>query len=458
MRTRFTSIGIAVVALGSASIAASAPAPAPAAPSVANLIAPTAVTMKQGHARYLVGVKTKTQARVIVRVISVKTGKVMRTTKSVAGHAPGRVWLLIEATASDGSQLPAGRYRTEVYAVNAQKRRSNTITRRFTLTYRTPRGVIQAYTVPAWPSIIAGVAPAAGGQIVAALGKRAGGTPSTLEKAGVLVGDVIRSVNGTNVDQRGGWLVALRKLPAGTPVPLEIDRNGVRQTLQFTPPADWATALDYKAPLAASAAAHPGVLAYKYAGVRERLDAGDAAGATALYKTWTVPERTTAPGYLLEGHITAVTNPNGTPETAAIPFNQAFGADPTMAAARFALGVWRSSKIATDTATAPPTQRTRAITAFTEASTLDPTDALAPTFLAFVHLGADQFAEALAAAETGTARDPRYEEARVARAIALFGLGRTAEGVADLKRGLLLMDNPARAQRFITDFLEPNTK
>ena len=359
------------------------------------------------------------------------------------------MWLLIPATASDGSQLPAGKYRTEVYAVDAAKRRSNTITRRFTLTYRTPRGVIQAYTIPAWPSIITGIAPAPGGQIVGAVG-----TDTAIAKAGLKAGDVIRTVGGTNVDQRGSWITMLRALPANTPTTIEFDRAGVRQAIQYKAPPDWTAAVDLKTPLTAARTAAPGVLAYMYASVRERLDAKDTAGAKELFTPWSAAQKDTAPGELAEGSIAAAeAAPVATP---AGNFNRALAADPTMAAAQFAMGLVRSAAIATDTDTVPPNQRSRAIDAFTAAGALDPTDALAPTFLAFVHLGADQFAEALATADTAIARDPRYEEARVARAIALFGLGRKAEGVADLKRGLVLMDDPARAQKFITDFLEPN--
>ena len=50
-------------------------------------------------------------------------------------------------------QLVAGRYRVEVYAVDALKRRSNVIKRRIGLTLRPPRGALHAYTVPAWPSL-----------------------------------------------------------------------------------------------------------------------------------------------------------------------------------------------------------------------------------------------------------------------------------------------------------------
>ena len=61
------------------------------------------------------------------------------------------------------------------------------------------------------------------------------------------------------------------------------------------------------------------------------------------------------------------------------------------------------------------------------------------------------------AADAAILLDPRYEEARIARGVALIGLTRTAEGIADLRRGLLLLADPVRAQQIITSSLEPNT-
>lgn len=419
--------------------ATTAPPPRPPAPRVSDVVAPTSVTARQGHARFLVGLRTRTEARVIVRVVSVRTGKVVTTAKTAGRHVPGRVWLLIDANNARGFQLLAGRYRLEIFAVDATKRRSNSVTRRFRLTLRPPRGRVHAYTVPAWPSIIGGIAATPGGQIVAAVGP---GTAAAT--AGIQRGDVIHAVGGQNVDARGSWFVTMRKLPANVVVPIELERAGVRLTVQYTPPPDWTVPPDYGPALTEAAQAAPAIRAYQYGRVRERLDARDTAGAKALYTAWPAAEKTSAPGELLSG---AIFSAEGTQPRAAGAYNRALQADPTMAAAPFQQGLARTAN----------GQNDRAITAFQTARTVDPTDAIAPTFHAYALLAANQFEAALAAADAAIALDPRYEEPRIARGVALIGLTRTAEGVADLKRGLLLLADPVRAQQLITTSLEPNT-
>ncbi len=238
-------------------------------------------------------------------------------------------------------------------------------------------------------------------------------------------------------------MTALRNLPANTPVTVEIDRAGVRQSVQYKAPPDWTPPASYVPTLAAAATS--GTLAFKYAAVRERLDARDTAGAKALFAGWSAAEKQSAPGEFVSGAISAA---EGAPvATTAGAYNRALAADPTMAAVPFAMGLARTAA----------GQNDRALIAFQEARTLDPTDAVSATFHAYAFLKADRFAEALAAADASIAADPRYEEARIARGVALIGLGRAAEGVAELKRGLTLMDNPARAQQIITASLEPNT-
>jgi hypothetical protein len=356
--------------------------------------------------------------------------------------------LLIDANNDRGFQLQAGRYKLEIFAVDAKKRRSGVTTRRFRLTLRPPRGVLHTYTVPTWPSIISGIAAAPGGQIVAAVGP---GTPAAT--AGIQRGDVIRTVNGVNVDARGSWFVAMRKLPAEVAIPIELDRAGVRQTIQYTAPPDWTTPPNYQPPLIEAVTTAPTIRAYQYARVRERLDSGDTATAASLYAKWAVAERASAPGELLSGTIFAAQDDQ---VKAASADNRAITADPTMAAASFQQGVARTAIAQND----PPTatlQTELAIQAFEKARLLDPTDAIAATFDAYALLTANRFDAALAAADAAVTLDPRYEEARIARGVALIGLTRTAEGVADLRRGLLLLADPVRAQQIIASSLEPNT-
>lgn len=440
-------LGVAVIcAAFLPATAATAPAPTPAGtppvpagPRISAAIAPASVTARQGHARILVGVRTSTAARVTVRVISVRSGRVVTTARTPGQHAAGRVWLLIDANNDRGFQLPDGRYRLEVVAVDAARRRSNRITRTTRLTVRTPRGVLHAYTVPAWLSIIGGLTQAPGGQIVAAVGP---GSAAAL--AGLQRGDIIRSLNGTNVDSRGAWLVAMRALPANTPVAIEIERAGVRQTLQFTAPPDWTLAPNYTQVLAEATQTAPSIRAYQYAQIRERLDGGDTTTAKSLLAAWTSADKASPPGELLAG---AIATAEGAHLTAVGAFNRAQQGDPAMAAAAFQQGLARSAN----------QQNDRAITAFEAARTLDPTDAIAAAFHAYALLRADDFTGALGAADAAVALDPLYEDARIARGIALIGLTRTAEGVADLRRGLLLLKDPGRAQQLITTYLEPNT-
>jgi len=415
--------------------------PAPPAPRVSSVLMPSGVVARQGHARFLVGMRTATEARVIVRVLSEATGRVVKTTKTAGRHAPGRVWLLVAATNDRGFQLVAGRYQVEVYAVDALKRRSNVIKRRFRLTLRPPRGALHAYTVPAWPSITAGVAAAPGGQIVAAVGP-----DSAVAKSGLQRGDVIRVLNGRAVDSRGAWFAAVRLLPANVAVAVEIDRAGVRSALQFTPPPDWTALPDYAPALAAAVAASPAVRAYRYAAARERLDARATATAKTLYAAWPAAERTSAPGEFISGAILAA---EGDSLGALGAYNRALVADPTISSLQFGRGV---------AFTSIPNRNDKAVEAFRQATVLDPTDGVAATFLAFALLRSDQFAAALAATDTALTLDPRYEEARIARGLALIGLSRTAEGVAELKRGLALVADAARAQQIITASLEPNTR
>jgi Flp pilus assembly protein TadD len=413
--------------------------PAAPLPSLSNVIVPATVTARQGHVRFLVGLRTKTEARIIVRIVSVRTGKIVRTAKITGRHAPGRVWMSIAANTDRGNQLPAGRYRLQIYGVDANAKRSAIITRGIRLAFRAPRGVLHVYTVPAWPSIIAGISTVAGGQIVAGVGS---GTPAAL--GGLQRGDVIHTVNGINVDARGAWFVAMRNVPANVDVPVEIDRAGVRQTLQIKLPPDWTLPPNYRAVLDETLATAPGVLAYKYASIREFLDRRDVTGARTSYNAWVAAEKSSAPGQLLSG---AILSAEAQYLAAAGEFNQALTLDPTMAAASFQQGLNRTAN----------KQNDRAITAFATARTLDPTDAISATFHAYALLGANNFTEALAAADVAVALDPRYEEARIARGIALIGLTRTAEGVADIKRGLLLLADPVRAEQIIASSLEPYT-
>ena len=57
---------------------------------------------------------------------------------------------------------------------------------------------------------------------------------------------------------------------------------------------------------------------------------------------------------------------------------------------------------------------------------------------------------------TASTLDTKYEDGPLALGLAQIAAGQKAQGVASLKRGLLLMSDQARADQLIAENLEPN--
>ncbi len=425
---------LALLTLVSAGAAVGAPAAVAAQLRVSAFTAPTTITGRQGHARALVNVTSNAKSRVIVRLVNSR-GQVVNTVKSKPGQARGRVWLAVNATTLSGYQIPAGRYTLQAYSVAGTKR-SNVLRRTVTVRFTRARGIVQALTVTAWPSTIAGVASSPGGQIVTAVAPN-----SATSASGLAVGDVIRAVNGAPVDSPGQWLRAQRALNAGVAVGLDVDRAGVRTRLSITPAPDWTAAPAWTKVLPAT----PPNLATAVSAVRERLAAGDTAGAEARLAQLSTTDQHTAPGWFATGLIRLQKNDALGAQAA---FNYAIAADPQMSEARFQRGIALIAR-------GRPDLGEQGLAA---ASASDPADALAPTFRAFALLRADRFAEAFAAGQLAIAIDPAYAEGHIATGIAHLQLGRKKAGVADIRKGITLMDDTARRTSMITTYLIPATK
>ena len=397
------------------------------------------VTAQQGHAQFLVGARTSTPATLTVRLVSAKTKALVRTVTADAVHPAGRVYFLIEATTEQRYQIPAGAYRVEVQATDSQQRTSNVLQGTFQLNLTPPRGRFEAYTVPLWPSVSRQLGiPPAGGQLVAAVAP--GGT---LAKAGVRRGDIVTAINGQPVGLEGQMTTALRTLPANTPVPVVIVRGGKPLTVTVTPPPDWTPAPDWTRILTVAQRRDPNHLAYAYAAVKQLVDAGKADDARALLARWRPAWRNGAVGQAMLGDILSA---KGQAKQALGAYNRARVADPGMTAAEFGRG------LALSTLNRTP----EAADAFAKVLTLDPYDAAAASFRAYLLVKANAPQDALAAADQSISLDAAYEDGYLAKGLALLAASKRAEGLRALKTGLLLLSDSARAKQIIVANLEPN--
>ena len=75
----------------------------------------------------------------------------------------------------------------------------------------------------------------------------------------------------------------------------------------------------------------------------------------------------------------------------------------------------------------------------------------------FRSITTDQYDGAIAAATEATRLDPIYEDGPVAHGLALIAAGQKSQGVARLRKGLTLMSDQKRAEKLITENLEPNS-
>lgn len=418
-----------------------APAAPAGPPRLTNLKVPATVEARQGHARFLVGVRTATDAKLTLQLTSVKDNLLVKTVQSTRTEKAGRVYFLVEGTNNARFQLPAGRYRLRVQATDAQNRVSPPLQKVITLKLTTPRGRLDAYLMPLWGGIArsAGV-PARGGQFVVAVAPR-----GDVAKAGIRRGDVITSINEVSTLTPGGLATALRALPADTAVPVELRRGTEDLTVQLKVPPDWNAAPDLSRSFTVIVKRNPKVMAYAVAQARYLVEQGKTDDAQELIDAWTPAWKTGAPGQAVQAQLF---ERSGQSKKALGFWNRALAKDPRMAAAAFGRAIALNG-LGKDDAAAQ---------AFGDARRLDAKDASAAAFQAFSLIRAekiDQSREPALAAET---LDPGSADAKVAAGIALIQTRNPARGIVKLREGLILTDDPTRAQSIIDQYLEPADK
>ena len=412
------------------------PAPAAGTPKLSSLRMPAVVSAQQGHARFLVGIRLATPAKLTVQVLS-SSGKVVQARTDTTARKAGRAYVRVEAVDMRGFQMLQGAYKVRIQATDDQGRTSQPVEGPFRLRLTTPRGLFDAYTVPLWRAFRRQAGTTTPGQLVAVVGPK-----GVVATAGLRRGDVITSLNGTPVAQPGAWQTALRALPAEKAVEIQYVRKGQTLTASLQPKPDWEAAPDYAKSLAVAVKREPKVLAYAVAQVRQLIDAAKLADAMAVVDAWPAAWRTTAPGQLVQGDLQAK---SARWKQALGAYNRARKKDPTLAAAEFGRGLALSELKKTNPS----------IVAFGAAATLDPTDASAFGFRAYALLQADRDADAVTAARQAVALDSRYADAFLPFGIALIATGDKSAGVKALRRGLVLLEEPDRADQLIAQHLDP---
>lgn len=416
------------------------PATAPTAPPVLrNLKLARTIRVRQGHARFLVGVRLSAAAKVTITVTAVKGDQLVRTVTSSAIEKPGRVYVLVEATNEQRYQLPDGRYTVRVTAADAAGKVSKPVQRIVTLALTPPRGRLDLDLAPLWRPMARSLGvPAQGGQLVSVVAPR-----GDAAKSGIRRGDVITSVNGMPTITTGQLQTALRALPAKSAVPVELRRQGAPQTVQLTVQPDWVAVPDLTRPLTAVLRRNPKVMAYAVAAALYQVERGQPDAAQALVDEWPAAWRRSAPGQYVQGKIL---ERRRLPKQALGAYNRALARDPRMSDAALARGL-ALNELGNDAAAAD---------AFAKARALDPKDASAAAFQAFSLIRASQPAPSLEPGRAAAQIDADYADAKVAEGIALITNRARARGVVALREGLVLTDDPARAQQIIDQYLEPN--
>ncbi len=439
MRCRYVKT---VVALGVLGLAGAAPAAAPVlgasgpTPVLTGLISPRTVTAQQGHARFLVGARLSVPARFVVRITRVATNRVIKTVTTAGVHRAGRVFLLVQATDGRGYQLPPGAYTVFLGATSAHGRNARGHSYALTLTYTSPRGVLDWDTIPNDADIRTSLGlHTSVGQVVAAVPP---GSP--VAAAGIMRGDVITKLNGIPVTTPGGLARATRTLPASTPVPVELLRASVLVTTALSAPPDWTPLPDLATQLGAAAATK--AFGYGYALASYDIAIGNIPAATKIIAAWSKTNAASATAQMARAQLSAAEhNPSG-----ALAFwSRALATDGALSQAAFGLGIAEDA-VGNDPAAA---------NAFLRAAALDPASAADPAYAALALEQAHLPFLGLGPAGSAISIDPSDPNALAAAGIADIQTGRRAAGVATLQRGLLLTDDPARAQFLITTFLEP---
>jgi PDZ domain len=405
-------------------------------PALESLRLPRVVSAQQGHARFLVGVRVSTAAKLTVQIIRPRDGKIVRTATDAAERRAGRVYLRIEGVDDSGFQLLQGPYRLRIQATGDDGRTSRPLEARFRLRLTPPRGLFDAYTVPLLPTFRRQAGTDAPGQLVAVVGPK-----GTVAAAGIRRGDVITAIDGRSVATTGGWSAAMRALAANKPASVDLVRRGKAMSVQVTPKPDWDKAPDYATSLTVAVRRAPSDMAYSFAQARQLIDSGKLVDAQALIDGWRSSWRESAAGQLAQGDLLAK---QVRWKQALGAYNRARARDATLAAAELGRGV-ALSKLGRDRPS---------LVAFTAAARLDPADAAAAGFRAYALLQEDRVPEAVAAGQTAVGLDPRYADAFLPLGIALLAAGDKTNGVKALRRGLVLLEEPDRADRLIRAHLQ----
>jgi superkiller protein 3 len=182
-------------------------------------------------------------------------------------------------------------------------------------------------------------------------------------------------------------------------------------------------------------------MAYSFAQARQLIDSGKLVDAQALIDGWRSSWRESAAGQLVQGDLLAK---QVRWKQALGAYNRARARDATLAAAELGRGV-ALSKLGQDRPS---------LVAFTAAARLDPADAAAAGFRAYALIQEDRVPEAVAAGQTAVGLDPRYADAFLPLGIALLAAGDKTNGVKALRRGLVLLEEPDRADRLIRAHLQ----
>jgi hypothetical protein len=294
--------------------------------------------------------------------------------------------------------------------------------------------------VPNLPAIARQKKLTPGGQLVTASGAQ-----GALENAGLRRGDVITKINGLDATTPGQWQSDIKSLPADKPFPIEYRRGTVVTTAQVQVPPDWTPAPDY-APVFKVALKREGknpMLGDLVGSVRSRIDAGKLPEAQTLFDAWPANLKATGIGQMVQGEILLAKN---NLKGALKAYEAATAKDPLLAPALLGKGLVLSRLNRTG----------QAVPVFQAAVAQDPGDAVGQAFLAYALIATNQNEAAMAAATTAANLDLKYEDGPIALGLAQIALGQKATGVANLKKGLLLMSDQQRADTIIRENLEPN--
>lgn len=418
-----------------------APAAATTPPVLRNLKLATTVTARQGHARFLVGVRVSTAAKITVQVTALKGNQLVKTITSAATENPGRVYVMVEATNTQNYQLPAGRYRVTVQATDAQGRTAKPLERVITLKLTTPRGRLDGDLLPLWTPLARSLGlPAGKGTLVGALAPR-----GDMVKAGLRRDDVITAIGGKPTLSSGQLAVALRALPASKPVTIDYRRGTDTASITITAPADWNAAPDLSSSYAVIVKRNPKQLAAAVQAALYQAKIGKPDVAQKMFAAFPASWKAMAPGQMVAAKIA---ERQKDAKKALGFYNRALQRDPRMSEAAFGRGL-SFNTLGKDAYAAQ---------AFQQAFQLDSGDPSAGAFQAFSLIRADKSAESLAPANSAAALDADYADGLIAQGIAQIRTGHAAKGVVALRQGLVLTDDGARSQQIIDEYLEPNDK